>query len=100
MPKDNIRVQERREYYDGLPPPDKATSIKTSKKAAGALSSGFNKLDMPQDKPAKVPHITSERDHVGSPWKPGPGKQHHGKASPANHGDAVKVGKNHVTQGK
>jgi hypothetical protein len=93
MPKS---PKDRAEWYDrNAELPDRPeTKIKMAPKAKGMLSTGFNKLDTPKQPEQAHAQTKSERDSVGSRWRPGPGNQHKGKASPSSEESFLKQAKN------
>ena len=97
----NERITDRAAWYDKTAdlPADKETKIKVTKQQSGALSDGYEKLKVPEDKTAKPLTLASTRDSVGSKW-PGPGKQLHGKASPTSPGDCLCVAPNRELKAK
>ena len=103
MPRKHTeRSVDRATWYDrnAEPPQHEQSKVKISSKGAGQLADGYSKLATPEDKTGKHLQLKSDRDSVGSRWRPGPGKQLHGKASPGSKESFVRVAANKELRGK
>lgn len=95
------RISYKNDTYDQMEDENRKTAskIKVAAKPAGQLAQGFSQVDMPKELKQGHFQTTSERDRVSTRWRPGPGKQHKGKASPSSEESFLKQRKNHEARG-
>jgi hypothetical protein len=96
------RISYKNDTYDEMADANRreATKIKIGPKPAGQLTNGFTTLDTPKQRLQGHAQTKSERNSVGSRWRPGPGNQHKGKASPSSEESFLKQRKNHESSAK